>query len=217
MKKNEKIMIGILALISIVMIGVLIFSKVKIKKQDIGTGKDNPAEIYSFCGTIKQVEENVFLVEPDEGEQIRKAGDTVMIGKLQLDTNVKFEVGEHIRVIYDGRVLETAPLQVNAISYEALEKYQEYEKITTLRSKTASTEILIKFNGNLYGKSFAVIDYAGGKEKIGTIDKLINSKYVPKLNGETNNEEILGASVFEANEKTAVINYNNAYVLFEKI
>lgn len=308
MKKNEKLMIGILALILVVMIGILIFNKIKIRKQDIWIDKDNPAsnneinniensskeigrivkvkgmlyydtgkfsedmprcgtmdgnitstvaegqiptednqanfegakgyqytrentieiptdegwrifvaKTYSFCGTIKQVEQNLFFVEPDEGEQIRKSGDSVMVGKLQLDTNVKFEVGEHIRVIYDGNVMETYPLQINATSYESLDKYKEYDKITTLHSKTASTDILIRFNGILYGKSFSVIDYAGGSEKIGTIDKLIDSKYVPKFDGETNNQEILGASVFEASEKTIVLNYNNTYVLFEKI
>lgn len=308
MKKNEKLMIGILALILVVMIGILIFNKIKIRKQDTWIDKDNPAssneinniennpkeigkivkvkgilyydtgkfsediprcgtmdgnitstvgegqiptednqanfegakgyqytkentieiptdegwrifvaKTYSFCGTIKQVEQNLFFVEPDEGEQIRKSGDSVMVGKLQLDTNVKFEVGEHIRVIYDGNVMETYPLQINATSYESLDKYKEYDKITTLHSKTASTDILIRFNGILYGKSFSVIDYAGGSEKIGTIDKLIDSKYVPKFDGETNNQEILGASVFEASEKTIVLNYNNTYVLFEKI
>ena len=113
--------------------------------------------------------------------------------------------------------METYPAQIEAISYESLDKYKEYDKITNLRSKTASTEILIRFNGILYGKSFSTIDYAGGSEKIGTIDKLIDSKYVPKFDGETNNKEILGASVFEASEKTIVLNYNNTYVLFEKI
>lgn len=304
MKKSEKIMIGILVLILLVMTAILVITKIKIKKQDIWVEKDNLAssnevnnskelgkivkvngklyydtgkfsentprcgtmdgnitstvaegqiptednqanfkgargyqyakentiEIptdegwiifetkeYSFSGTIKQVEQNLFFVEPDEGEEIRKSGDSVMIGKLKLDTNVKFEIGEHIRVIYDGDVMETYPLQIKAISYESLDKYKEYDKITNLRSKTASTEILIRFNGILYGKSFAVIDYAGGGEKIGTIDKLIESAYVPKFDGETNCKDILGASVFEASEKTIVLNYNNEYVLFEKI
>lgn len=308
MKKNEKVMIGILVLILLGMVAILVLTKIKVRKQDIWIEKDNPtssnevnnlengtkelgkivkingklyydtgkfsentprcgtmdgnitstvaegeiptednqanfegargyqyakentieiptdegwrifeAKEYSFCGIIKQIEKNLFFVEPDEGEEIRKSGDRVMIGKLQLDTNVKFEIGEHIRVIYDGDVMDTYPLQIKAISYESLDKYKEYDKITNLRSKTASTEILIRFNGILYGKSFSVIDYAGGSEKIGTIDKLIDSKYVPKFDGETNNEEILGASVFGASEKTIVLYYNNTYVLFEKI
>lgn len=213
MKKNEKIMIGILSLILVVIIGISIFNKVKIKNQDIWIDKNNPvsnnetnnsgdipkevgkiikvrgmlyydtgefsenvprcgtmdgnitstvaegqiptednqanfegvkgyqyarentieiptdegwrifkAETYSFCGTIKQVEQNLFFVEPDEGEEIRQSGDKIIIEKLQLDTNVKFEIGEHIRIIYDGYVMETYPLQIRAISYETLER-----------------------------------------------------------------------------------------------
>ena len=313
MKKNEKIMIGILVLILLVMTAILVLTKIKFRKQDILIGKDNPsssneinnleenpkelgriikvngklyydtgksydetseikrcgtmdgnitsviasgeiptedgqanftgakgyqygskentidiplenegwrifeAKTYSFCGTIEKVEQNIFFVEPDEEEEIRKSGHIVMIGKLKLDTNVKFKIGEHIRVIYDGDIMETYPLQIKAISYESLDRYKEYDKITTLHSKTASTEMLIRFNGILYGKSFSVIDYAGGSEKIGTIDKLIDSKYVPKFDGETNSKEILGASVFEASEKTIVLSYNNTYVLFERI
>ena len=304
MKKNEKIMIGILVLILVVIIGILIFNKIKIRKQDIWIEENNPAssnevnnskelgkivkvngklyydtgkfsenmprcgtmdgnitstvaegkipteddqanfegakgyqyakentiEIptdegwmifeakeYSFCGTIKQVEQNLFFVEPDEGEEIRKSADKIMVGKLKLDTNVKIEVGERVKITYDGYVMDTYPAQIEAISYESLSKYEDYDKITTLHSKIASTEIIIRFNGILYGKSFSVIDYAGGSKKIGTIDKLIDTMYIPKFDGETNNKEILGADVFEGNEKTIVLNYNNTYVLFERI
>lgn len=305
MKKSEKIMIGILVLILLVMTAILILTKIKVRKQDICIERDNPAssnetnnlenspkeigrivkvngklyydtgriseglrcgmldgnitkvvegkEIptndgeanfegangyqygresntievpidnkwvifeakeYSFCGTITQVEQNLFFVEPDEGEEIRKTANLIKVGIIRLDTNVKFEVGEKIRVTYTGEVLDKYTAEVYAISYESLDNYKE---TITLNSKTASNEILIKFNGILYGKSFSLIDYAGGGEKIGTIDKLIDSKYIPKFDGETNNKEILGASVFEASEKTIVLNYNNTYVLFEKI
>lgn len=75
---------------------------------------------YSFCGTITQVEKNLFFVEPDEGEEIRKSSDLIMIGKLKLDTNVKYEVGERIRIFYDGTVMETYPAQIKAIKYESI-------------------------------------------------------------------------------------------------
>lgn len=96
-------------------------------------------------------------------------------------------------------------------------KYDNYKKISSLSSKTSSTEILVRFDGILYGKSFSVIDYAGGSEPIGSIDKLIDSEYVPKLDGETNTEEILNALVFDKTNNTIVLKYNNNYVLFQKI
>ena len=73
-----------------------------------------------FCGTITQVEENLFFVEPDEGEKIRQSSDLIMVGKLKLDTNVKYEVGERIRIFYDETVMETYPAQIKAIKYESI-------------------------------------------------------------------------------------------------
>lgn len=104
------------------------------------------AKEYSFCGVIKQVEDNVFFIEPDEGEEIRKSADLIMVGKLQIDTNVKFIVGERINVVYDGMVLETYPAQIKAIRYENIENNEytikvydkspaEYNKIHTILDK----------------------------------------------------------------------------------
>lgn len=95
--------------------------------------------------------------------------------------------------------------------------YDDYEKTSSLSSDNASTEILVKFDGVLYGKSNAMIDYAGGSESIGVIDQLIDQEYVPKLDGETNQQEILNALVFNKTDYTIVLQYNNEYVLFEKI
>ena len=75
---------------------------------------------YSFCGTITKIEENLFLVKPDENEEIRKSADLIMVQKLKIDNNVKFEIGERIKVTYDGNVLETYPAQINTIKYEEI-------------------------------------------------------------------------------------------------
>lgn len=75
---------------------------------------------YSFCGTITKIEENLFLVKPDENEEIRKSADLIRVQKLKIDNNVKFEIGERIKVTYDGNVLETYPAQINAIKYEEI-------------------------------------------------------------------------------------------------
>lgn len=74
----------------------------------------------SFCGIITQVENNSFLVRPDENEEIKKSADLIMVEKLKIDTNVKYEIGEKIRIIYDGDVMDTYPAQINAIEYERI-------------------------------------------------------------------------------------------------
>lgn len=130
MKKNEKIMIGILALILLIMLGILYFSKIETKQNitgnadnqgNVNIGDETEAREYSFCGTIKQVEKNLFFVEPDEGEEIRKSADLIEVGIIRLATNVKFKVGERVKITYDGYVMETYPAQIKAIKYENIE------------------------------------------------------------------------------------------------
>jgi len=99
-------------------------------------------------------------------------------------------------------------------------KVENYDLVTSLeKNKKASTEILVKFDGVLYGKSNAIIDYAGNleSERIGVIDRLVDSKYVPKFDNETNIKEILNADVYNKTEDSIVLFYNNEYVLFGKI
>lgn len=97
-------------------------------------------------------------------------------------------------------------------------KYNEYDKTYMLYSDTVDVNKLVKYRGVLYGKSFAIIDYKPNPEgPIGVIDKLIDSEYIPKYNGETNAREILNAKVDSLGESTLVLYYNNNYVLFEKM
>ena len=96
----------------------------------------------------------------------------------------------------------------------------EYTKIidANLLNDSASTQILIRYNNILYGKSFAVIDYAGSLEKnIGIIDKLIDEQYVPKLNCETNSEELLNSHIANASADNMIIISDNEAILFYKI
>lgn len=97
------------------------------------------------------------------------------------------------------------------------ENYSSYESVSTLSSDKADIKVLVKFGGILYAKSYRIIDYAGGTDAVGTIDKLIPNIYVPKLNGETNTSSILNALVFDVSANSLILKYENEYVLFEKI
>ena len=97
---------------------------------------------------------------------------------------------------------------------------EERIKLSDLKIKVenASTNELVKFNGNIYGKSFMLIDYAGDLNKsIGEIDFLIEEKYFPQLDGETNRKEFFGAKVLEVNDKSMILNVNNVAVAFTLI
>ena len=92
------------------------------------------------------------------------------------------------------------------------------EEVRFIDVEGTDTSKLVKFNNILYGKSYAVIDYAGNLDKsIGTINFLIDKEYMPEINGKTNCEELLNSSVLEANDESMVLNVNNIAVLFNAI
>lgn len=134
--------------------------------------------------------------------------------EIQLDNNVD-EI-----FFYTGGKGYTKVLEKNekGVWVKVNDKSGGYQLVSTLKKvQHVSTEILVQFDGVLYGKSNAIIDYAGGTEKIGVIDKVIDSNYVPKFDNETNREEIKNAEVYDKTDKSIVLLYNNEYVLFEKI
>lgn len=134
--------------------------------------------------------------------------------EIQLDNNVD-EI-----FFYTGGKGYTKVLEKNenGVWVKVNDELGGYQLVSSLKkSQYTSTEILVQFDGVLYGKSNAIIDYAGGTEKIGIIDKVIDSNYVPRLDNETNREEIRNAEVYDKTDKSIILLYNNEYVLFEKI
>ena len=132
--------------------------------------------------------------------------------KLNHETEDGYTKGIGVEVlgleIFNNTILEEHTVTEERIKLSDL-------KITAEGVDTAK---LVKFNGTIYGQSFGIIDYAGDLNKtIGKIDYLIEEKYLPQIDGETNCFEFYGASVLEANEKTMVLNINNEAVLFNAI
>lgn len=122
--------------------------------------------------------------------------------------------------ITDEIILDIVPTPLREIEKIELlddKKYGEYEKVADFKEGKYTEKPLVKFKGTLYTKSNKVIDYIGGVAQIGTIDQLIESDYVPKVDGETNSKELLNAEVYPSGDNEIVLNYNNDYVLYEKV
>lgn len=122
--------------------------------------------------------------------------------------------------ITDEIILDIVPTPLREIEKIELlddKKYGEYEKVADFKEGKYTEKPLVKFKGTLYTKSNKVIDYIGGVAQIGTINQLIDSDYVPKVDGETNSKELLNAEVYPSGENEIVLNYNNDYVLYEKV
>jgi len=123
----------------------------------------------------------------------------------------------------DGIGIEVFGVEIfNSIEYsgtktETIER-ERIKDIKILNFKSVDTKELVKFNGIVYGRSYAMIDYAGNlNNSIGTIDFLIDEIYLPEINGETNSKKLLNSKVLEANEKNMVLSINNVAVLFEAL
>ena len=122
--------------------------------------------------------------------------------------------------ITDETIPDVVPTPLQEIEKIELlddKKYGEYEKVADFKEGKYAEEPLVKFNGTLYTKSNKIIDYIGGAAQIGTIDQLIDSDYVPKVDGETNSKELLNAGVYPGGDNEIVLNYDNDYVLYEKV
>lgn len=112
--------------------------------------------------------------------------------------------------LYTKLLKEKEPIQVNISPYVKILD-------SKLKSDISDINILVKFNNNLYAKSYSVIDYKDKSKVIGNINKLIDKEYIPQVNNETNTKEILNSNVYEYSENKIVILYNEGYTLFEKL
>lgn len=134
--------------------------------------------------------------------------------QLNLEVDGGYVNGIGIEIL-GAKILDTRTRKTETITAT-----EERIKLKDLKIKAEGTDItkLVKFDDKLYGKSYALIDWAGDLNKsIGKIDYLIENEYLPIIDGETNSEEFYEANVIEANEKTMVLNVNNVAVLFNKI
>lgn len=81
---------------------------------------DAGAEKESFVGKILEIRENSVLVEPLEGEDIRRSADQITFGISELEA-LSVKVGDTVEVTYTGGVMESYPAQIIALSWKIVE------------------------------------------------------------------------------------------------
>ena len=230
----KKVIIGIVAVTLIVFIALFLSTggvRTDVVLRNYKVSEDGKTmtitvDVLSSAGYIRKMKQTDNYMEPDliNLTFYSTFGINSKLGAkdtftLELDSNVDeiyFNKGNkgYNKVLKKDK--ETG--EWNIVKNVDSNRYEDYKKVSTLHSKTASTTMLVRYDGNLYGRSFSIIDYAPNPNgAIGVIDKLIDSEYVPKYNGETNTEELLNAKVDSKGETTLVLNYNNNYVLYEII
>ncbi|MDL2258185.1 YobA family protein [Eubacteriales bacterium OttesenSCG-928-K08] len=68
----------------------------------------------NFGGIVTEVYENSILVAVNEGEDARNSSDLIMVSlNVEIkDSMTQFDVGDEVRVYYDGTIAESYPAQV---------------------------------------------------------------------------------------------------------
>lgn len=149
------------------------------KKEEIEQNRQEDTN--DFYGTVIESNANSIIVEPREGEEIKKSADKISIS-LGEDNDAIYEVGTNVKVTYSGHVMETYPAQVNVVKIElkSAENFelrfydkqpQSDEKFHTIINKS-ETE---RYDYNIYAYD-GNINILIGKEEISLRKALLEGK-----------------------------------------
>ncbi len=165
----------------------------------INTSEEN---LSSFYGKVVESYQYYIIVEPNEGEEIRKSSDKISIS-LGKYNDALYEVGTKVKVTYKGYVMETYPAQVDKVSIEikSAENFelsfydkqpQSDEKVYMILDKAEKD----KYDYNIYayeGSANIIID---GKEmslrEALLQNKITMNEILAKANNDLRNNKIKG-------------------------
>lgn len=74
--------------------------------------KDTPQKVLFFDASIMQIDGDLAIVSSDLGE---------IVVDLSVNKQTQFEVGDQIKVGYDGEIKESFPAQITTLSVERIE------------------------------------------------------------------------------------------------
>jgi hypothetical protein len=75
----------------------------------------------SFNAKILEIHNDYVLVEPLEGEDVLRSSNKITFGTTYLN-KIDVSVGDFVTIWYDGRIMESYPARVIAISWSILQK-----------------------------------------------------------------------------------------------
>lgn len=145
-----------------------------------------------FYGKVIESKQNYILVEPNEGEQIRKTADKISIGLGEYN-DALYKIGTNVKVTYTGYVMETYPAKVDVIKIElkSAENFEIrfYDKQT--QTDTKINKILDKSETNNYDYNIYLYD--------GSVNILINGEEMSLRNALLENKITMNEIIVKAN------------------
>lgn len=155
-----------------------------------------------FYGKVIESKQNYIIVEPNEGEEIRKSADKISIGLGEYNDAI-YEVGTNVKITYAGYVMESYPAQVDAIKIELksaenfeIRFYDKHPQTDTKINKILDKSETDKYDYNIYTYDGSVNIIINGKE-ISLRNALLENKItmneiIAKANQDLRDKKITG-------------------------
>lgn len=162
------------------------------KKEDTEQNRQAEDTNY-FYGKVIESNGNSIIVEPKEGEEIRKSADKIRIN-LGKDNDAVYEVGTNVKITYTGYVMETYPAQVNVVKIE-LKSAENFEiRFYDKRPQTDNkiNKILDKAETEKYDYNIYAYD--------GSVNILINEEEISLRNALLEGKITMNEIIAKANQ-----------------
>lgn len=156
----------------------------------------------SFYGKVIESNQKYILVEPNEGEEIRKSADKIEIS-LGENNDAIYKVGTNVKITYKGYVMESYPAKVEATNIEIkstdkfeIRFYDKHPQSETKVYKILDKSETDKYDYNIYTYEGAANILINNKE-ISLRDALLNNKItmneiIQKANQDLKDKKISG-------------------------
>lgn len=143
---KKVLIVIIVSIIFILLFGMIGYAINKMNKRDIWISKENETNngypvfygkvidtfgIYEEVCWVEPMPGSIQItIEPEQGENIRKSSDKIVVYLKEYDGN-NYEQGTRVKVTYTGYIKETYPAQVDCIAIEEVENktVNMYKKI----------------------------------------------------------------------------------------
>ena len=159
-----------------------------------------------FFGKVIESTAQYILVEPNEGEEIRKSADKISIG-LGENNDMIYPVGTNLKITYTGEIMESYPAQIKATNIE-VKSADEFElKVNELIETTDNKlyKILGKEESETYDYDIYCYNVNVEIEIDGNLlslrDALLNNKISMNEILEKSNKDLLEGKITVANYK----------------
>lgn len=146
-----------------------------------------------FYGKVIESKQNYIIVEPNEGEEIRKSADKISIGLGEYNDAI-YEIGTNVKITYTGYVMESYPAQVDAIKIELksaenfeIRFYDKQPQTDTKINKILDKSETDKYDYNIYSYD-------------GSVNILINGKEISLRNALLENKITMNEIIAKANQ-----------------